>query len=95
MSLTRLGLVQVAPVDELVLERREERLGDGFVIAIPLEPIETALRASRAAWPKPSETDASPDRSGGPGRASGRRREMPVSSPSTTTSARISSAIDS
>ena len=43
-------------VDELLFERREEALGDGVAKQSPREPIETAMPASRACWPKARDT---------------------------------------
>jgi hypothetical protein len=54
-----------AAADELLLQGGEERLRDGVVKAVPREPIETAMPASRAFWPKASETYCDPGRSGG------------------------------
>jgi len=45
-----------APMDEFLLERCEELSATALSWAQPLEPIETAMPASRAFWPKPSAT---------------------------------------
>jgi hypothetical protein len=46
-----------ADVDELLLERREEALGDRVIEAVALAPIDWAMPAARACWPKASATN--------------------------------------
>ena len=46
-----------AAVDQFLLQGREEALGDGVVEAVPSAPIDWAIPAARAFWPKASETN--------------------------------------
>ena len=46
-----------APVEQFDLHARPERLDDGVIEAVPIEPIDTARPASRARWVNAQEVN--------------------------------------
>jgi hypothetical protein len=83
-----------AAVDELLLERGEERLGDGVGVGVAAGAIEIAIPACRAARPKARLTYWLPWSEWWISPGPGRRRASAIWSASTTRLARMWVAID-
>src|ERR687897_966116 len=86
----QLGLRRpAAAVDEFLLERREEALGDGVIEAIAAAAHRLGDPAARACWPKASETNWLPWSECQISPGAGRRCASAICSASVTSSVRM------